>query len=96
MVQETSWGTRAVGQPCLEDHFEKVTSPSPKHQRCLSLLFTKTNVMPASHSYEVYLVLFFKGLGMENQGGMRGAGPDWGNPRQHPIAFPGQRSFQRG
>jgi len=37
-----------------------------------------------------------KGPGMENQG-MRGAGPDWGNPRQHPMgAFPGQRNFQRG
>ncbi|XP_066019327.1 protein virilizer homolog isoform X2 [Pocillopora verrucosa] len=37
-----------------------------------------------------------KGPGMVTQGGMRGAGPDWGNPRQHPIAFPGQRNFQRG
>lgn len=38
-----------------------------------------------------------KGPGMENQGGMRGAGPDWGNPRLHPMAaFPGQRNFQRG
>lgn len=38
-----------------------------------------------------------KGPGMENQAGMRGAGPDWVNPRQHQIAaFPGQRNFQRG
>lgn len=38
-----------------------------------------------------------KGPGMDNQGGMRGAGPDWVNPRQYPIgAFPGQRNFQRG
>ncbi|XP_068721343.1 protein virilizer homolog isoform X6 [Montipora capricornis] len=38
-----------------------------------------------------------KGPGMENQGAMRGTGPDWSNPRQHPMgAFPGQRNFQRG
>ncbi|XP_067052413.1 protein virilizer homolog isoform X1 [Acropora muricata] len=38
-----------------------------------------------------------KGPGMENHGVMRGTGPEWGNPRQHPIgAFPAQRGFQRG
>ncbi|CAH3176041.1 unnamed protein product [Porites evermanni] len=38
-----------------------------------------------------------KGPNMENQGGMRGPGSEWGNPRQYPIgSFPGQRNFQRG
>lgn len=62
-------------------------------------LFQTVIANTMSFSFKSYKALFFllQGPGMENQGGMRGAGPDWGNPRQHPIgAFPGQRNFQRG
>ena len=72
----------------------KGTTAQSDHRRFFKLLFQMRCHSRLSLTKHFFLL---QGPGMENQGGMRGAGPDWGNPRQHPIgAFPGQRNFQRG